>query len=182
MTAGRQWIIVAVIVAVIGGAIAAAMHYSRDEFVQITVGSRAPDFRVSTVDSVPQIRTLEHYRGKVTLLNIWATWCIPCEREMPELQKLYEEYAPKGLHVAAVSIDSPGMEQPIRDFATQYHLTLDVLYDPDGRIKLEYGTTAVPETFVIGKDGVIRYHHFAAINDATAREIRALLDQLLAES
>ncbi len=88
------------------------------------------------------------------LLNIWATWCRPCEEEMPSMQRLYEELAPRGLKVVAVSIDKAS-----RDYVLQWvrerGLTFDILQDPAGRIERVYQTTGVPESFVIDSEGVI---------------------------
>ena len=181
MTARRQWMVVAGIVAAATAGVWAGVHFLGDQFVQITVGSRAPDFAAVTLDSVPKQRTLADYKGQVTLVNVWATWCIPCEKEMPMLQRLYSEYKAKGLRIAAVSIDLPGMEAEIRRFTARYELGFDVLYDSDGKIKLGYMTTGVPESFLIGKDGVIRFKQISAINERDAAQIRALLDGLLAE-
>ena len=115
------------------------------------------------------------------LVNIWATWCPPCEREMPVLQGIYQQYRDKGLKLVAVSTDAPGMEGAIRGFVKKYGLTFDVLYDPAARIMQDYMTPAQPESFIIGRDGVIRFKQVAAITDRDAVQIRALLDQLLAE-
>jgi peroxiredoxin len=181
VTRRQQWLAVAALVATVGGGLWAGVTFSGGRIAQVAVGSRAPGFHAVTVDSVPVARTLADYRGRVLLVNIWATWCPPCEREMPMLQRLYEEYHSKGLALAAVSMDTPGMEDAIRDFITRYSLTFDVLYDSKGDITRDYMTTGAPVTFVIGKNGVIRYIHLAAITDSDAMEIRALLDRLLVE-
>jgi peroxiredoxin len=181
MTVRGQWIVVATIVAVVGVGAAVAAAVFGDQFVPVTVGSQAPDFKAVTLDSVPATRTLADYKGQVTLVNIWATWCGPCEVEMPLLQKLYAEYRDKGVKFVAVSIDSPGMAEAIRQFSARYGLTFDVLQDDEGTIKLNYMATGVPESFILGKDGVIRYKRALPIYEPDAVQIRALLDQLLAE-
>lgn len=181
MSAKRQWIAVGAIVAAVGGGIWAGVTFLGDEFAQVTVGSRAPSFRGVTADSVPVERSLADYAGQVTLVNIWATWCAPCEREMPLLQQLYDEFRGQGFRMVAVSVDSPGMEDAIRAFVDRMALTFDVIHDPDGRIKLDYMTTGVPESYIIGKDGVIRLKHFAAIKETDLAQLRGLVGQLLAE-
>ena len=181
MTAKRQWQIVAAIVGVIAAAVWGTLHFYGDQFSPITVGSVAPDFRGVTLDSEPSPKSLADYKGQVVLVNIWATWCLPCEREMPMLQRLAEEYKAKGFRIVAVSVDSPGMERVIRDFIQRYGLTFDVLYDADARIKLDYTTTGIPESFIVAKDGVIRYQHVGPIEENDAVQVRALLDRLLAE-
>lgn len=181
MTRRRQWILVAALAAIAGGAAWLGVLFFGDEFKQVTVGSHAPRFSAVTLDSAPRTRTLADYKGQVMLVNIWATWCPPCEREMPVLQGIYQQYRDKGLKLVAVSTDAPGMEGAIRGFVKKYGLTFDVLYDPAARIMQDYMTPAQPESFIIGRDGVIRFKQVAAITDRDAVQIRALLDQLLAE-
>ncbi|HKS06423.1 MAG TPA: TlpA disulfide reductase family protein [Gemmatimonadaceae bacterium] len=181
MTARGQWILVAAIVAAVGAAVAGGVYVMRGELAQVTVGSTAPDIRGVSMDSTGATRTLADYKGQVTLINIWATWCVPCEKEMPMLQRIFEEYRPKGLRLVGVSIDVPGMEPEIRRFMSQYGITFDVIHDSNGRIKQDYMTAGVPESFIVGKDGVIRYKQIAAVNERDAAQIRALLDRLLSE-
>lgn len=178
MTARRQWLVVAAIVAVAGTAIAVGTRVFRDQLV--TIGSRAPDFHAVTLDAAPVVRSLADYRGRVTLINIWATWCAPCQREMPALERMYAGLESQGLRLAAVSVDMPGMEKEIRDFARRFGLTFDVLYDSQQAIARDYMTAGYPETFVLGKDGIIRFHQLGPI-DRDTLQIRALLVQLLAE-
>ena len=178
MTPRRQWLVVAAIVTVAGAAIVIGSRLGRD--THVTVGSRAPDFHAVTVDSVPAARSLADFRGQVTLLNIWATWCIPCEREMPSLERLYAEYQSKGLRIAAVSVDVQHMEKDVRAFATRYGLTFDVLYDWKQAIARDYMTTGYPETFVVGKDGVIRFHMIGPV-DRDSVQLRAMIAKLLSQ-
>jgi len=119
VTARRQWIVATGVLAAVAAALAIGVRTLRDGFTQVTVGSRAPDFRAVTLDSAPQVRTLSAYAGHVTVLNVWATYCAPCRVEMPSLQRLYDEYRDKGLRVVAVTVDAPGMESAIRDFASE---------------------------------------------------------------
>jgi peroxiredoxin len=166
------------VVLILGGGLLAATHFLGDELFPVTVGSKAPDFKATTIDGVPQTKTLENYKGQIVLLNVWATWCLPCRTEMPSIEALHDRYAARGLKVVAVSIDNPGTEDAIRKFRDQYGLTFEILHDASGRIKQDYQTTGVPETFVIGRDGVIRKKVIAADNwDSPAN--RALFAELL---
>ncbi len=180
MTARAQWSIVAAIVLVLGGALFIASRVFGDQLYPVSVGSRAPDFRATTVDSVPRAHTLADYKGQVVLLNIWGTFCLPCRDEMPAIEKLHQAMAAQGLKVVAISMDDPGFEQKIRDFAKQYDLTFQILYDPSGKIVNDYQTTGVPETFVIARDGVIRKKVIGA-SDWNSAGNRALIAELLAE-
>ena len=180
MTARQQWGVVGVIVLLLGGGLATATHVLGDELFPVSVGTRAPDFSARTLDPAPTTKTLAAYRGEVVLVNVWATWCGPCRIEMPALQALHESYGPRGLHIVAVSIDDPGMEDAIRAFVSEYRLTFEVLHDAPGAISRRYQTTGVPETFVIGRDGVIRKKVIGAV-DWNSAGTRALVAQLLAE-
>jgi cytochrome c biogenesis protein CcmG, thiol:disulfide interchange protein DsbE len=178
MTVRQQWAFVGIVVMILGGGLLAGTHYLGDELFPVTAGSKAPDFRAATVDGVPVTKTLADYKGQVVLLNIWATYCIPCRTEMPSIQALHDRFGTRGLKVVAVSVDSPGFEDEIRKFRDQYGLTFEILYDAPGGIKTDYQTTGVPETFVIGRDGVIRKKVIAADNwDSPAN--RALFAQML---
>ena len=179
MTARQQWTIVLGIVALLAILLAAATHYLGDELFPVAVGSEAPPLSAVTLEGARRTKTLDDYKGKVVLLNVWATWCEPCKVEMPSIEQLYRDFGGRGLKVVAVSIDDPGEEAKIRGFVREFGLTFDVLHDPSGKIQRKYQTTGVPETFVIGRDGVIRKKVIGAIRwDSPAN--RALVSQLLA--
>ena len=171
MTAKQQWLVVLGIIAVLAGGAFAASHFLKDELTSVSVGSDAPGFAA---------KTLTDYRGEVVLLNIWATWCIPCRTEMPSIEAVHQALAPQGLKVVAVSIDDEGAEQKILDFAKEFKLTFEMLHDPSGSIQGIYRTTGVPETFVIGRDGVIRKKWIGA-EDWNSDGNQRLLSSLLAE-
>jgi cytochrome c biogenesis protein CcmG, thiol:disulfide interchange protein DsbE len=178
---GRQQLAIACVVIAVTGAIAyGATRYLRKELFPVELGTKAPDFKAYTLDSVPKQKTLADYRGKVLMINVWATWCLPCRVEMPSIEALNKEYAQKGLKIVAVSIDDPGTDSTIRAFVKQYGLTFEVLHDPQARISEAYDITGYPETFILGKDGVIRRKLMSATN-WNAPEARALVDRLLAE-
>jgi peroxiredoxin len=99
---------------------------------------------------------------------------------MPSLERLNREMRSEGLRIVAVSIDNPGMEQPIRDFAKELGLDFEILYDATGKIRDDYQSSGVPETFIIGRDGIIRKRVIAATDWSTESQ-KALLRQLLAE-
>ncbi len=177
--AGRRAIVVggAAVLVVAGFFGVRALRYDLDT---VGVASRAPSFSASTLDSLPGTKTLDDYRGDVVLLNIWATWCGPCRVEMPSIQTLHEAYAPRGLKVVAVSVDEGGTEDQIRSFADSLGLTFEILHDSTGAIQRSYRTTGVPETVVIGRDGLIRKRVVGAIHwDSPAN--RGLVEQLLAK-
>jgi cytochrome c biogenesis protein CcmG, thiol:disulfide interchange protein DsbE len=178
MTVRQQWTFVGIVVLILGGGLLAATRYLGDELFPVTVGSKAPDFRASTIDGAPVAKTLADYKGEIVLLNVWATWCLPCRTEMPSIQALHDRFAARGLKVVAVSIDKAGFDDEIRTFRDQFGLTFEILHDATGNIQRDYHTTGVPETFIIGRDGMIRRKVIAA-DDWDSPANRALFAQLL---
>jgi peroxiredoxin len=142
-------------------AIVAVAWLGREGYQPVITGSPAPAFTARTLEG--EERSLDDYGDKVVLLNIWATWCGPCREEMPSMQRLYEEFQGEDFEVVAVSVDArPGDRDAsgnpggdLGAFADEFGLTFPILHDPDGAIQRIYQTTGVPETFVIGKDGII---------------------------
>ena len=178
MTVRQQWAFVGIVVLILGGGLLAATRYLGDELFPVTVGSKAPDFHANTIDGAPAEKTLADYKGEIVLLNVWATWCLPCRPEMPSIQALHDRFAARGLKVVAVSIDKPGFDDEIRTFRDQFGLTFEILHDAAGNIQRDYQTTGVPETFIIGRDGLIRRKVIAA-DDWDSLANRALFAQLL---
>jgi thiol-disulfide isomerase/thioredoxin len=115
----------------------------------------------------------------VTLVNIWATWCVPCRAEMPSMEQLYTALAPRGFAIAAVSIDE-GPAEDVRAFAQELGLTFDILHDRSTRIQQSYQTTGVPESFLLNREGVIVKRVIGA-HDWNSAANRALVERLLAE-
>lgn len=181
MTSGQQWSVVGAIVAVLGGALWFGSVQLKDELVGVDVGSKAPMFSGATMTGSIPSKSLADYKGKVVLLNVWATWCGPCRTEMPSIEALHKALGPKGLHVVAVSIDDPGKADDIRKFLRDFGLTFEVLHDSTQAIQAAYQTTGVPETFIIAADGTIRKKVISAA-DWNSEPNRALITQLLKDA
>lgn len=181
MTVRKQLAIASVVLAIVAAIAYGATRYLRKELFPVELGTKAPDFKAFTLDSVPREKRLADYRGKVVMINVWATWCLPCRVEMPSIEALNKTYASKGLKILAVSIDDPGTDATIRAFVKQYGLTFEVLHDPQAKISDLYDITGYPETFIVGKDGVIRKKLMSA-TDWNSPEARSLVDRLLVES
>jgi cytochrome c biogenesis protein CcmG/thiol:disulfide interchange protein DsbE len=180
MTGRQQLAFGLVVLGVATTIVLGATRYLRKELFPVAVGSKAPDFAAVTLDSIPREKRLAEYRGQVVLINVWATWCLPCRVEMPSIEALHQAYAPRGFKVLAVSIDDPGHAETIRSFVKQYKLTFEVLHDPEQKIVELYDISGYPETFVIGRDGVIRKKLLSA-TDWNSPDHRALVERLLAE-
>ena len=177
MTARQQWTIVIIIVAVLGTALGIGSHLMKDELFPVNVGSTAPDFRAKVLGQ-NRFKTMANYKGQVVILNVWATWCGPCQVEIPTLERLYQEYGDKGLKLVAVSIDDYVSEDSIRAFARNFGMTFEILHDSTHAIERQYMVTGYPETFVIGKEGTIR-KKWIGPDDWTSQGNRALVAQLL---
>ncbi|MCJ7629155.1 MAG: redoxin domain-containing protein [Longimicrobiales bacterium] len=160
MNQRKTWVFFAGIL-LAAGLVVLMAWVNRDSLNPVVAGGPAPDF--ATYDLQGTSRSLEDYRGKVVLLNIWATWCTPCKEEMPSMQRLYEEIRDEEFQVLAVSIDrAPSDYDPknpldgkLRAFADSLGLTFTILHDPSGEITTTYQTTGVPESFVLDRDGII---------------------------
>lgn len=119
----------------------------------VSIGSSAPEFSAVDLHTGAPAR-LADYRGKVLLLNIWATWCQPCRVEMPAMERLWGRYKGTDFHILAVSIDTDD-SSAVSAFAHELGLTFDILHDKSGKIQQIYQTTGVPESFVIDRHGEI---------------------------
>ena len=174
----KQWIFVGLVVAgLAGGAI--IMTQLGNEVKPVAVGSVAPDFKAIDLATGDSVSLQERYRGKVTLINIWATWCAPCRIEMPSMEQVYDSLAPQGFAIAAVSIDEGGPDG-VREFGSELGLSFDLLQDRSGRVAQLYQTTGVPESFLLDRHGVI-VKRIIAPHDWNSEANRALIRRLLDE-
>ena len=147
------------------------------QFRAVSAGDPAPAFAAATLDG--DTLSLAALQGEAVLLNIWATWCLPCREEMPGLQQLHEEYNDQGLRVVGVSIDSRGAGRDVRDFLSSYGISFTILHDPEEQVTRAFRTTGVPETFLIDREGKI-VRRWIGLFDPTSAETRASVDQALA--
>src|SRR5262245_42559622 len=175
----KQWVFVGAILPglVLGGA---ALVWSGPDVEQIAVGSKAPNYRAMDLATGDTVAVREHYRGHVTLVNIWATWCVPCKVEMPAMQRLYDSLSGRGFRIAAVSIDQEGPEV-VREFTSNLHLTFDILQDRKGDIQQAYQTTGVPESFLLDTTGIIMKRVIGA-HDWASPVNTALIHRLLGDT
>lgn len=118
---------------------------------RVEVGERAPSFNL-TADDGSGFR-LEDYRGKVVLLNFWATWCPPCVREMPALSNLHERFKADGLVVLGISVDED--RQAYERFLQQGRVSFPTVRDPERSVSNRYGTSKYPETYLINREGTV---------------------------
>lgn len=136
-----------------------------------------PEYAAVTLDG--DSVSLRDYRGEVLLLNVWATWCPPCRREMPSLQAVHEEQGPEGLRVVGVSIDGRGSEDKIRDFLAEYGITYTILHDPEERVLRELGIFGIPTTYLVDRAGRV-VQRWMGEADFGAPDIRRTIREALA--
>jgi thiol-disulfide isomerase/thioredoxin len=172
----KQWIIVVAILAILTAAAVAGIRMAPEIF-PVEVGSRAPHFSaidLRTGDSV----SLDQFRGQVVLVNVWATWCDPCRREMPSMQRLHEAFG-DSVKILAVSIDEAD-PQVVKDFYGEYALTFPMFQDRSRAIERIYQTSGVPESFVLNRQGRI-VKKLIGEQDWSSPANRELFSRLLAQ-
>ncbi len=141
-----------------------------ERFQPLTVGSPAPAYAVRTLTG-DTVRVgggaTAGSDGIPTLLNIWATWCGPCKREFPELERIHRAHSAAGLRVVAVSIDL-GDDSPVASFVGEHGATFAIGRDVNGIVQDRFRSIGVPESYLIGADGTILWRHVGELpaNDA----------------
>jgi len=139
-------------------------------------GATAPDFTLRTVDG--QNLRLNEQRGRVVLVNFWATWCGPCRQEMPHLNRLYEKYRASGFVLLGVNVDED--TRAAAGVASKLGVKFPVLPDSDKTVSRLYDLRAMPSTVLIDRDGRVRYLHrgyLAGYEDTYDKQIRELLKE-----
>ncbi len=144
-----------------------------DTFVlpPIEINKPAPELTLFDLDGKEV--SLSDFRGKVVLLNNWATWCPPCREEMPEFKIFYNKYKDQGFQIVAIDAGDP--ENEVRNFVEQEGLDFVVLLDPENKSLLTFQRDALPNTFVIDRDGNLRLAWLGAINGPTLEKYVAPL-------
>jgi thiol-disulfide isomerase/thioredoxin len=141
------------------------------------VSAPAPAF------SLPQLQTrnsvaLQEQRGRVVLLDFWASWCAPCRESLPQYAKLREEFARDDFEVIAVSLDE-NIDDAL-DFLKQYPLDYLVLHDPEGTVASAYALKGMPSSYLIDRNGVLRSQH-VGFQMKDLAPLRAKIAELVAE-
>ena len=146
---------------------------------RVEVGAPAPAYATVSLggDSV----SLASLRGKVVLFNIWATWCHPCRDEIPELRAIHAMYQARGLELVGVSVDADGTDDAIRSFMDEFRMTYPVWRDPDERVSTRFLAIGVPATYLIDREGILRWRKTGPIapNDTS---LAAAIERALGSS
>jgi thiol-disulfide isomerase/thioredoxin len=136
------------------------------------LGGPAPDFWFETAEG--QSTSLSDFKGKIVLINFWATWCTYCRMQMPYIEQIYEEWSGEELVVLAINVgESP---EDVTSFMQSQGFTHPVLLDSEGQVATRYGASALPATIFIDKEGLIQYGVAGAFS--SVEEIESILHQL----
>jgi cytochrome c biogenesis protein CcmG, thiol:disulfide interchange protein DsbE len=157
----RDWLLTTGFLLLVGGLVALGW-VTRESKRPVAAGDPAPELRLPLLDG--DTASLADYRGKVVMLNIWATWCPPCVTELPSMQRVYETFADQGLEILAVAVDAlPGERQAdgrvvgvVSEFVDRFGLTFPVALDPTGGTERLLEVNYLPTTFLIDREGRIR--------------------------
>ena len=141
----------------------------------VQVGDEAPNFILRYLAG--NAMSLSQLRGKVVLLNFWATWCGPCRVEMPAMEQLYRTLPRGEFEILAVSTDAQGATVT-RPFQKRMGFTFPILHDSEYRVGLAYGARTIPVTFMVDRQGVVRQKIFGA-RDWDSPEARDLIQALM---
>jgi len=153
--------------------VALALPASAQPLKQWT-GGATPALQLQDVDG--KLHRLADYRGKVVLLNFWATWCAPCREEMPSMQSLRESLEGRPFAVLAVNVGEG--ERAARDFGEKMALRFPILLDRDMTTTRAWSARVLPASYVIGPDGKVAYSYLGAI-DWSSPEVKSALERLM---
>ncbi|MDF1507673.1 thiol-disulfide oxidoreductase ResA [Robertmurraya sp. DFI.2.37] len=160
----QRLLIRTVILLVLGAAVVYTLYanFTKDDIQKVAVGKKAPDFVLTDMNG--EQHRLSDYEGKGVLLNFWATWCKPCEREMPYMDKQYQENQEEDVQILAVNIGESNVV--VNEFIKKHDLTFPILNDKKQEVQTVYGIGNLPITFLIGPDGnVVNVHEGEIINE-----------------
>lgn len=156
---------------------------ARNEYTAATrrafVNEPAKDFEIATVDG--RKVKLSGLKGKLVMINFWATWCKPCVREMPLFAKAYEKYKERGLEILAISVDNPEDRNRVLSFANEHKLNFPLIHEGGGSTAKLYGVHSYPTTFFIDRLGNVRYRHAGYDPDGAGRMLEVVVGELMKE-
>lgn len=142
----------------------------------IETGHNAPNCKVAPLSGGPS-RDLQQYRGKVVYVDFWASWCGPCAQSFSFMNGLGREFTAKGLSVVGINLDEN--REDAKAFLEKHAANFTVVADESGQCPQEFGVTAMPSSYLIDRDGVVRYIHLG-FRPGEAGQFRAKVEELLA--
>ncbi|MCC4833632.1 TlpA family protein disulfide reductase [Shewanella sp. 10N.7] len=142
----------------------------------LSEGEMAPDFTLKNMQG--ENLKLSEQRGNIILINFWASWCGPCRKEMPVLQKLEDKYRDLGVAVWGVNVEQEN--QAGKDFLTDLNLSFDIFFDETNSLSETYDVKAMPTTVIVDRDGKVRYV-FLGYQDGYEKKYAAAIKKLIRE-
>ncbi len=130
-------------------------------------GFSAPAFTLKDLDGKPV--TLSDYHGKAVLINLWATWCPPCQQEMPTIEKFYQQYQGQGFVVLGVNATYQDDPTKVAPFIQKYHISFPILLDDENKVASLYSLQNLPTSFFVGRNGVIQDIVVGPLSEAQLR-------------
>lgn len=171
------WLSMSLVAALVGCQGKSGGHGDDGDAAKAAVGAAAPRYTGKTIDG--EYIQLEDFRGKVVLLNMWATWCEPCKKELPELASLHRRHASRGFSVVGVSVDKPQALGKVRQLVGQFGIDYPIVFDPSGEAVATFELTGYPTSFLLGRDGKIRWRRNGIIKPQD-QELGAEIEAALA--
>jgi thiol-disulfide isomerase/thioredoxin len=142
------------------------------------VGRPLPDMRLTALNGTKGVR-LGDYRGKVVLLDVWASWCAPCKTELPMLDDMAGRLKSKGIEIVAVSVDD-NREDAEEFLRSRRKWSIKLAHDPDGKLPGKLQPPKMPSSYIVDRDGVIR-HMNAGFENGDVQKLESRLVKLAAE-
>jgi cytochrome c biogenesis protein CcmG, thiol:disulfide interchange protein DsbE len=157
---------VTIVVALLALTVTLALAFRRDphDIKTGTIGKPAPAFTLQRLDGSGEVK-LADLAGKVVVVNFFASWCLPCTQENPALVRVYERY--RASDVVMLGVNLQESRESGLAYVQRMGMSWATLADDDGRVVLSYGVFGPPETFFIGRDGVIEGRHIGPIDEET---------------
>ena len=140
------------------------------------IGTLFADYAVATLEG--DTVSLSSFRGDVVLLNLWATWCAPCRSETPFLQELFEQRKDDGFQIVGISMDTGSAADQVEMFVEEYGVTYTVLHDPQMRGMELYRVLGLPATFLIDREGILRWMRYGPVGETDQDFLTAIEDAL----
>jgi len=128
--------------------------YNEEAKIGLDKGNQAPDFELVTLDG--ESKKLSDYQGKKVILNFWATWCPPCQEEMPEMEKFHQQYGDEVYVIAVNFTVSESNEDKVKKFIVDHEYSFPVLLDPENKANSGYEVLTYPTSYFIDENGIIR--------------------------
>ena len=143
----------------------------------ISVGDTVPSFKARTIDGSKSI-AVDDYRGKVVLIDFWASWCPPCLKSLPKYNELRREIGTSDFEIVAVNVDEN--TEDAKKFLAKHPVSYPIAKDPKGVLPGVFGVKAMPTSYLVDKNGVVKYVH-AAFKEGDIEKLRVQIEKLIAE-